>query len=408
MSTLPPSLSPDHRFTPRSPTAHPIAAAAPPKPTSRLELYALLGTCLLIAAFFVGWLPRRNQRAAVAQSTRELAIPTVTLVSPGPGVVGSAIVLPAEIRAVVESPIYARATGYIRRWNVDLGASVTNGQVLAELETPELNQDFANAQAQARQAAAAAALAKTTAVRWTQLLESRLVSQQETDEKLADARYKEAAAEGAQANAQRLETLTGFAGIRAPFAGIITARRVDVGQLVTAGNGAELFHLAQTQTLRVYVRVPQTLATTITVGQPGEVLLNEYPNRTFPARVVHTAGSLDAASRTLLVELELPNPQSLLLPGGFAQVRFPEARVDVPLTIPANTLLFRPTGPQVGVVDANSGVELRNVTLGRDFGATVEITGGLTVQDRLILNPGDSLTAGMHVRQAEAAPARQP
>ena len=394
-------------MNPRSDTA-PSVTGARPMPASRLGLYTLLGVGLLVGAFFLGWLPRRNQRTAVAQATRELATPTVTLVSPGPGVVGSAIVLPAEIRAVVESPIYARATGYIRRWTVDLGASVTNGQVLAELETPELNQDFANARAQARQAAAAAALAKTTAARWTQLQESRLVSQQETDEKLADARLKEAAAEAAQANAQRLETLTGFAGIRAPFDGIITARRVDVGQLVTAGNGAELFHLAQTQTLRVYVRVPQTLATSITIGQPGEVLLNESPNRSFPARVVHTAGSLDAASRTLLVELELPNPGGLLLPGGYAQVRFPEARVDVPLTIPANTLLFRPTGPQVGVVDATGVVELRNVSLGRDFGATVEITGGLTVQDRLILNPGDSLTAGTHVRQAETPVPRRP
>lgn len=368
---------------------------AEPKP--RLGLLAVIVVVILALAFYAGWQPRQRQRDAVAQTTRELSELTVTLVTPAAAQAPTPVTLPAEIRALMESPIYARATGYIRRWSVDIGSSVTNGQVLAELETPELNEDLATARAQARQAQATTALAKSTAARWTQLAEARLVSQQETDEKLADYRLRVAAAEAAEANVQRLETLANYAQIRAPFAGTITARRVDLGQLVTAGNGTELFHLAQIRTLRVYVHVPQPMAHTITVGQSAEVLLNDRPNRKFPARVVRTAGVLDAASRTLLVELELTNEDTSVLPGGYAQVRFPEAPVESMLTVPSNTLLFRPTGPQVGIV-SNGAVELRSVALGRDFGASVEITRGLTAEERLILNPPDSLTSGTRVR----------
>ena len=225
-------------------------AGAPSESQPRLGLLAGIILVILLVAFFAGWKPRRQQKESVAQITRELAELTVTLVSPAPGQGGAPVTLPAEIRALVDAPIYARATGYIRQWHVDLGASVTNGQVLAELDTPELNEDLATARAQTRQAEATMALAKTTAARWSQLAESRLVSPQETDEKLADFRLRIAAAEAAQANVHRLESLAGYATIRAPFAGIITARRVDVGQLVTAGNATELFHLAQTQTLR--------------------------------------------------------------------------------------------------------------------------------------------------------------
>lgn len=388
-----------------SPTPHASPGSALEAPF-RLGWLAVVVLAALAGAFAVGWFPRRRQREDLGRDTRELARLTVTLVTPSPGQPGGPLTLPAEIRAEVDSPIYARATGYVRRWHADLGASVTNGQVLAELDTPELDEDLANARAQARQAEAALALATTTAARWTQLAASRLVNQQEADEKQADLRLREAALEAARANVHRLETMAGYATIHAPFDGVLTARRVDVGQLVTAGNGTELFHLAQTRKLRVYVRVPQTVAQAVTVGQAAEVLLNERPGQRFPAQVVRTAGALDSASRTLLVELELANPGQALLPGGYAQVRFVDAHIEMPLTVPSNTLLFRPDGAHVGVVGTNEVVEVRHVTLGRDFGPTVEVRQGLSTADRLILNPPDSLASGTAVRIAKAAQAK--
>ena len=373
----------------------------PIEPRSRLGRSALIAVVILGIAFVVGLLPRLHQRQAVIRTTHDLSVPTVTVVSPAPAKTGAPLSVPGEIRAFVEAPIYARATGYVKSWSTDLGSNVTAGQVLAELETPELIQDLANGRAQLRQSEAAAALATSTAARWTEMLKATLISQQEADEKLADARLKVAMVESAQATVHRLEELMGFAHIVAPFGGTITARRLDVGQLVAAGNGTELFRLSQTRTLRVFVRVPQTFAGAIAVGQSAEVTLNGHTGRSVRAKVVRTAGVLDATSRTLLTELELPNSDHSILPGSYAQVRFIEAINEVALTIPANTLLFRPEGPSVGVVKGDGEVELRAVVLGRDLGARVEIISGVGLQDRLVLNPPDSLIAGAQVRISE-------
>lgn len=370
----------------------------PIEPRARVGRYVVVAGVLLVGAFVIGLLPRLRQHQSILATTRELAIPSVTVVSPKPSAAGAPVSLAGEIRPYIEAPIYARATGYVRSWSADLGASVTNGQIIAELDTPELAQDLANGRAQLRQSEAAAALAVSTSARWAEMLNSKLVSQQEADEKRADATLKEAMVESARANVHRLEDLIGFSHITAPFDGIVTSRRLDVGQLVAAGNGAELFRLAQTRTLRIFVRVPQTLARNVAIGQTAEVALNGVAGSSVTAKVVRTAGALDAASRTLLTELELPNPNNRILPGSYVQVRFLEANGNVPLTVPSNTLLFRPEGTFVGVVKSGEEVELRSVELGRDLGAAVEIVSGVTAEDRLVLNPPDSLANGARVR----------
>jgi RND family efflux transporter MFP subunit len=308
------------------------------------------------------------------------------------------MILPAEVKPLVEAPIYARANGYLKTYLVDIGAQVKEGQTLAEIDTPELNQELAQAQAQQAQADAALALAKTTAARWADLVKTSSVSEQEAAEKEADLQLKTATVEAARANVLRLEDLRAFQTVKAPFEGIITARDTDVGQLIVAGSGHQLFRLAQTRTLRVYVRVPQSMARGVAPGQMAEVTVPELPGRVFPAKVVRTSRAMSADSRTLLTELEMDNSREEILAGTYAQVRFTDAQVDPPLTLPANTLLFRSEGPQVGVVDGNGKVALRGVTLGRDFGPSIEILEGVGPTDQVILNPPDSLVSGATVR----------
>ena len=368
-----------------------------------MTAYGLFALAVVVIALVAGILPRLRQRTAVESTTRELALPTVILVGPSTSSPPAVIRLPAEIRASTEAPILARATGYVRHLGVDIGSSVTNGQVLAELETPELTQQLGSARAMKQQAEAALHLAKTTAARWSEMRLAKIVSPQEADEKAADAELKLAALGSTAAEVRRLEELLGFARITAPFDGTITARKTDIGQLVVAGSGVELFRLAQTRTLRVFVHLPQSLAGSAQAGTIANVLLNEQPGHGHPARLIRTAGAIDPTSRTLLVELELPNPDGLLMPGTFAQVEFPTQGAPAGWTIPANTLLFRAEGLTVAVVDTNGVVELRRITTGRDLGATVEITAGIDSSTRIVLNPPDSLATGMHVRIADAA-----
>jgi len=304
------------------------------------------------------------------------------------------------VRPFVEAPIYARASGYLKRWLVDLGGTVEAGQLLAEIDSPELNQELARARAELAQAEAALALARVTATRWADLLKTASVSEQETAEKQSDLALKSATVDGARANVHRLEELQSFERVTAPFAGVITARRTDVGELVAAAGGRELFRLAQTGTLRVYVRVPQTAARAVKLGQIAELTIPELPGRIVPAKVVRTSGAMDPSSRTLLTELEVDNAKGEILAGSYAQVRFPNAQSEAVLTLPSNTLLFRAEGLQVGVVGADGTVALRGVTLGRDFGATVEVLAGVGPADRVIVNPADSLLNGARVRLA--------
>jgi membrane fusion protein (multidrug efflux system) len=369
---------------------------------AKLRHAAIIAAVLIVLGVLAGLLPRWHHRSVLRAETRELSLQTVTVVSPAPGKAAAGLTLPAEVRPLLEAPIYARASGYVKRWLVDMGAQVKAGDLLAEIDTPELNQELAQGRAQLAQAKAALDLAKTTAARWADLLKTASVSEQEAAEKQADLELKQANLEAADANVRRLEDLQSFESVHAPFAGTITTRSTDVGQLISAGSGKELFRLAQTGTLRVYVRVPQTAARSVVPGQQAELTVTEMPGRVVPAKVVRTSGALSADSRTLLVELEVDNSRGEVLTGTYGQVRFTEAKPDASLTLPANTLLFRSEGAQVGVVDAEGKVQLHNVSLGRDFGPTVEVLDGVTSADHVILNPSDSLVSGATVRVAEA------
>lgn len=380
-------------------------STAPPPPTEdgaapKLWRAAVVTAVVILVLLVIGLVPRWRERAALAREASELALPTVAVVSPAPAKAPPGLLLPAEVQPWIDTPVYARATGYVKRWLVDLGAHVKAGQLLAEIETPELDQELERTRHELAEAEALLGLAKITAARYTDLLKTASVNEQETAEKQADYTLKAAVVEAARANLRRLEELRGFARVTAPFEGTVTARDVDVGDLITAGSAKQLFRLAQTDRLRVYARVPQTGAIAVAPGQHAELLVPERPNRVFPATVARTAGAISPDSRTLLVELEVDNSRGEILAGSFAQVRLMKAKGAPPLTLPGNALLFRAEGPQVGVVGPDDKVELRSVKLGRDFGTTVEILSGVGPNDRVVLNPFDGLNSGTRVRVA--------
>ena len=377
------------------PPADDHAAAAP-----RLWRAAAVAAVVILVLLVIGWVPRWRERAALARESAELAVPTVAVISPAPAKAPPGLLLPAEVQPWIDTPIYARATGYVKRWLVDLGTHVNAGQLLAEIETPELDQELERTRHELAQAEASLGIARITAERYSGLLKTASVNEQETAEKQADYTLKAAVAGAARANVRRLEELRGFARVTAPFAGTVTARDIDVGDLITAGSAKPLFRLAQTDRLRVYARVPQTGAVAVAPGQQAELLVPERPTRVFPATVARTAGAISPDSRTLLVEFEVDNSRGEILAGSFAQVRLMKATGAPPLTLPGNALLFRAGGPQVGVVGPADTVELRPVKLGRDFGTTVEILSGVGPSDRVVLNPSDGLSSGTRVRVA--------
>ena len=378
------------------------AATSAPRSTIKLPLVTGGVGVLIVIGLIAGLIPRWHQRNTLLAETAEQATPTVDITQPTPSQAGPGLLLPGEIKPFVEATIYARASGYVKRWLVDIGAPVREGELLAELDTPELNQEFERTKAELAQAEAALVLAKTSAERWAELLKTASVSEQEAAEKAADYKLKTATFAAAQANLHRLTELQSFARVTAPFAGIITARQIDVGDLIAAGSNKELFRLAQTGTLRVYVRVPQTIARSIAPGQAAEVTIPEFPKRVFPAKIIRTAGAMATDSRTLLTELEVDNTKAELLAGSYAQVRFLDTKLDAVLTLPATTVIFRSEGTQVGVVKADHTVELRTIKIGRDFGPVIEVLTGVQTTDNVILNPSDSLVSGTVVRVSQA------
>jgi RND family efflux transporter MFP subunit len=386
------------------PTSEPQALV--PKSSGRLKFVSAFILVLIVTGVAAGLIPRFRQQTELAAETRQLSIPTVTVVSPKPGQSTSSLPLPAEIKPWVETPIYARANGYLKHRLVDIGTHVEAGQLLAEIDTPELDQELDRARALEAQAEAALGLAKSTSTRWAGLSKTGAVSDQENEEKQADLKLKAATAESARAEVRRLEKLRSFTSVTAPFAGTITIRNIDSGDLIVAASGKELFHLAQTHRLRVFVQVPQGMARSIYPHQSAEMAIPELPGRVFSATVVRTAGVISVDSRTLLVELNADNPKEEILAGGFAQVRFTEAKVDSALTLPSNTVLFRSEGPQIGVVGHDGKVELRTVKLGRDFGQTIELLTGVDPKDRVIVNPQDSLANGAAVTVSEMSKKR--
>ncbi len=357
--------------------------------SSYLKIAIVAGT--IVVAVLVGLIPRLRERAALADQTRKLAVPTVSVVSPKPGNAVTGLVLPAQIEPWMETRIYARVSGYLKSWKVDIGARVRSGELLAVIEIPELDQELDQARHQLTQTEAALSIAKITAARYADLVKSASVSEQDNAEKQANLAMSEANVGAARANVRRLEYTQSFARVTSPFAGTVTARTVDVGQLVTA-NATLLFRVSQTRKLRVYVNVPQSEAPGIKSGMKGELSISGLREHPFKATVVTTADQISDASRTLLTELEIDNPSGQILAGSFGQVKLNAAKNDPPLTLPENTVLFGAQGPHVEVVLPDGKVAARNVTLGRNLGGMFEVLAGVTPHDRVVSNPYDWLT----------------
>ena len=363
----------------------------------------LVAAAALAALIFVvcsGIHSRASAEARLKQRTEEAAIPTVAVVFPREGAPTQEIVLPGNTQAFSDAPIYARTSGYLKRWNFDIGAHVQKGQLLAEIETPEVDQQLQQARADLDTAQANLNIAKITAARWQDLVSTGSVSQQETDQAVSNLSAVTAAAQSSAANVRRLEQLQAFEKVYAPFDGIITARNTDIGALIDAGASTqpkELFHMAAIRTLRLYVAVPEVYSRAARSGAPATLTLDEFPGQTFRGILVRNANSIDVASRTLLVEVDVDNPAGQLLPGAyvFVHLKLPDQTRSV--TIPSNTLIFRKEGLQVALV-RNGSAELVPIKIGRDYGNTVEIVSGLQPTDAVIVDPSDSLVAGMSVR----------
>jgi RND family efflux transporter MFP subunit len=373
----------------------------------RVRRYALIALIAAIALGIWGEVSRVLARSALGKDTAESAIPTVVTVKAERSTLGEELVLPGAVQAFVEAPIYARTNGYLKLWNTDIGTQVTKGQVLAEIESPEVDQQLTQALADLATAHANETLSNSTNARWQGLLATESVSKQDAEEKSGDAAAKKAAADSAAANVARLRDLESFKRVVAPFTGVITARNTDIGALINAGQsaGSELFRIADTRKLRIYVRVPETFAAVTKPGLDADLRFTEHPNRSFTARVVRTANALDPVVRTLQVELELDNAKSEIFPGAYAEVHFKIPAGAETLRLPANTVLFRSAGLQVATLDSQQRVTLKSIVQGRDFGNTIEILSGLAPNELVVLNPPDSIADGAQVRIAKPAEA---
>ena len=367
----------------------------------RFRRILIVGGALLAIAFVVGFIPQLRQRQTAAADTKELAIPTVTVVSPTATTPNSGLSLPAEVKPWQEASIFARVNGYLKNWLVDIGARVDKDQLLAEIDTPDLDQQLAQAQSQAVLAKRNLDQAKSTNTKWQELYKQGVVSQLDAENMATSQGTNQANTEAFGANLRFLQQEVAFKRVTAPFPGIITVRNVNVGDLITANNtNLEMFHIQQTDPLRVYFRIPQEEATNISNGQTFEVQVGAQSAKTYPGKVISTSGAVSPDSRTMLVELQVDNSKNEILPGSYATVRVPQDVLGKLMTLPDNTLIFRAKSVQVGVVDANNSVQLRDVKVGRDFGVQSEILSGISGSDKVIVNPSDSLTSGTAVRVA--------
>jgi RND family efflux transporter MFP subunit len=369
-----------------------------------LFLLAGLGVLLVILAG-ITISSRFRASKELESDTLENLVPTVSVIQPKRTPAQIQLELPGNITAFEEAPIYARVSGYLKHWLTDIGTHVETGQPLAEIETPELDQELNQANAALAQANANLEIARISAERWQKLRTSDSVSQQDTDVRVATWHAQEANVKAAEANVKRLEELTNFKLLAAPFPGIITARTMDAGTLITAGSSREIFRLARIDPLRVYVSLPQAYSQMVKTNDVATLTFSELPGQSFTGKVDRTAGAIDPISRTLLTEILVSNQDGKLFPGAHAMVQVNLATGVNPVVVPVNTLLFRnEQGVQVGLVDSNGIVRLADVTVGRDYGTTVEIVHGLSETDRVILNPSDSLEPGLKVRIAKAEP----
>jgi len=367
-------------------------------------LLAVVLLLVILGAFTL--LQRKAEYRTLANETEKLAIQTVGVIHPSPELGQEDLVLPGTMEAFVEAPIYARTNGYLKKWYHDIGSRVAQGEILADIDTPEVDQQLSQLRADLATAQANAHLSEITSARYAELLKTDGVSKQEVDNAAGDLAAKKAIVQSAEANVRRLEEMKSFQHVYAPFAGVITRRNVDTGTLINAGNtgsSQQLFYLAQMSPLRVYVRVPETYATAIRAGLGAHLELTQNPGERFEGKVARTSEAIDPGTRTLLAEVDVPNRNGALLPGGYAQVHLQVKVTGARLTVPVNALLFRSEGLRAVVVDAEHKAHLKQLTVGRDYGTALEILQGLDASDWIVLNPTDSLEEGQQVRVKEIA-----
>jgi multidrug efflux system membrane fusion protein len=389
------------------PGIQPPPEVPPAPPGKAMMIVGVLLLVLLIAGALTLWDHVTRERALAKETERE-TVPTVAVVYPQSEKPDEDLVLPGSLQAYEESPIYARTNGYLVRWYKDIGSRVEKGELLAKIDTPEVDQELNQTRAARLQILAQMDLAKISADRWENLLKTDSVSAQEADQYESGYKQSQANLAAADANVRRLEQLEGFKDVFAPFSGVLTRRNVDPGALINAGAGVgtgaagrELFDVARVDPLRVYTSVPQAYAPFIKVGAKTTVTLQEFPGEKFFGKVVRTAESIDPTTRTLLTEVDVPNKDARLLPGSFGQVHFAVGSGVNKVTIPVNAMLFRAEGPRVAVVGSGGKVQLRPINIGRDYGATLEVLGGVSPTDQVVINPADSLEDGQQVNVAQ-------
>lgn len=372
--------------------------------SGRPWIAAMVAFVIVAAIVIAGILPRVKARTALRKETAEMAVPTVSVVQPKRAAPAQELVLPANVQAFADSPIYARTNGYLKRWYVDIGARVKRGQLLAEIETPEVDQQLRQARADLATAEANLGLSKITADRYADLLKTDSVSKQEADNAAGDYAAKKATVDSSKANVERLQQMQSFEKIYAPFDGVITARNTDIGALIDSGSAGgtrtELFHMAQPDKLRVYVNVPEAYSQAARPGLTADLTLAEFPGRRFQGKLVRTANAIDQTTRTLLVEIDVDNPTGTLFSGAYAEVHFKLPSATSTFILPVNTLLFRAEGLRVATVIDGQHAELRPITIGHDFGNEVEVVSGLSGNESIVVNPPDSLASGQQVRIA--------
>lgn len=384
---------------PEQRTALPDAGVAPLRAAALVAGAVVL---VLVTAGATTLFDRAMSNTALARETTAEAIPTVSVLHPTAEKPDVELTLPGSLEAYKESSIYARTSGYLLRWTKDIGSPVKKGELLAVIDTPEVDQELIQARATRQQIAAQMELARISTVRWANLRKSDSVSAQEADQQLSSYKQAQASLAAADANIRRLEQMVSFKRVYAPFSGVLTRRNVDPGALITAGAaGQPLFDLAQVDTLRVFVNVPQAYAGYIKPGLQATIRLQEFPGQSFVGTVARSAESLDPATRTLRTEVDVPNPGGRLLPGAFAQVSFSVGADVQRMTVPVNAMLFRSQGAQVAVVGPDKRVQLRPLVIGRDYGNTLEVLGGLGLNDLIVVNPPDSLEQGQMVNTAQ-------
>src|ERR1700683_4224882 len=373
----------------------------PPAAPRKVLIIVLLVVVLLVVSGAASMFSRSRAGRALAKETELDSVPTVSVVHPTAEEPDEELVLPASLQAFEESPIYARTNGYLLRWYKDIGSHVNKGELLADIDTPEVDQELSQARATRQQIAAQRDLAKISADRWQNLRKTDSVSQQEADTQSSSYQQALANLAAADANVRRLEQLESFKRVYAPFSGLLVKRNVDPGVLINAGwGGVRLFFLARVDPLRVFTNVPQAYSPAIKNGMPAYITLQEIPGQKFRGTVARTADAIDPTTRTLLTEVDVPNKDGRLLRGSFGEVHFSAKSNAKKVTVPVNAMLFRQEGAQLAVVGADNKVQLRPITIGRDYGTTLEILGGVGLEDRIIINPADSLENGQRVNVA--------